>query len=153
MRPHLNKNPLSLVSVASLLLAASVATLLTAANPAPVINAGDKFEMKTIAFEDVTSDGLLKIRAELAFRHLQEDYFQWSSISRVNFEPFPGDAIGRCINGLTLLSRALHKPAPASLQEIMRRCPELANSDGYLGPKLPESRANEDVLAAHTGYA
>ena len=106
-----------------------------------------------IPFEDLTPDGLLKDRAELAFRHLQENYFQWDSISRVNFESFPGDAIGRTINGLTLLSRALHQPAPANLQEIMRRVPTLANSDGYLGPKLPESRANEDVLAGHNGYA
>lgn len=110
-------------------------------------------ELKTIPFEDLTPDGLLKARAELAFRHLQENYFQWDSISRVNFEPFPGDAIGRAINGLTLLSRALHQPAPANLQEIMRRVPAVANRDGYLGPKLPESRANEDVLAGHNGYA
>ena len=109
--------------------------------------------MKEIPFEDVTPDGLLKDRAELAFRHLQENYFQWDSISRVNFEPFPGDAIGRAINGLTLLSRALHQQAPANLQEIMRRVPAVANSDGYLGPKLPESRANEDVMAGHNGYA
>ena len=108
---------------------------------------------KEIPFEDVTPDGLLKGRAELAFRHLQENYFQWDSISRVNFEPFPGDAIGRTINGLTLLSRALHQQAPANLQEIMRRVPAVANSDGYLGPKLPESRANEDVMAGHNGYA
>ena len=109
--------------------------------------------MKTIPFEDLTPDGLLKARAELAFRHLQEAYFQWGSISCVNFDPFPGDAIGRAINGLTLLSRALHKQEPANLQEIMRRVPALASGHGYLGPKLPESRANEDVLAAHNGYA
>ena len=109
--------------------------------------------MKTIAFDDLAPGGLLKARAELAFHHLQEDYFQWESISRINFNPFPGDSIGRCINGLTLLSQALHQPVPVSLQEIMRRVPELANGDGYLGPKLPESRANEDVLAAHNGYA
>ena len=117
------------------------------------IAAGAESELKPIPFEDLTPGGLLKARTELAFHHLQEDYFQWGSISRVNFEPFPGDAIGRAINGLTLLSQALHQPAPASLLEIMRRVPELANSDGYLGPKLPDSRANEDVLAAHNGYA
>jgi len=39
--------------------------------------------IKEIPFEDVTPDGLLKDHAELAFRHLQEDYFQWDSISRV----------------------------------------------------------------------
>ncbi|MCX6872305.1 MAG: hypothetical protein NTW21_00625, partial [Verrucomicrobia bacterium] len=105
-----------------------------------------------IAFEDEIPDGLLKARADLAFSHLQEGYFQWDSISKVNFEPFPGDAIGRCINGLTLLSRALHKPAPANLLELVKRSPELHNADGYLGPKLPESRANEDVLAGHNGY-
>ena len=109
--------------------------------------------MKTIAFEDVAPEGLLKQRAKLSFAHLQDEYFQWPSLSKVNFEPFPGDAIGRCINGLTLLSRALHQPAPASLHEIVKRSAELHNSDGYLGPKLPESRANEDVLAAHNGYA
>lgn len=109
--------------------------------------------MKEIPFEDVIPDGVLKDRAGLAFRHLQETYFQWDSVSRVNFEPFPGDAIGRTINGLTLLSQALHQPEPASMKEIMRRVPQLANSDGYLGPKLPESRANEDTLAGHNGYA
>jgi hypothetical protein len=109
--------------------------------------------MKTIDFEDVTPEGLLKETAKLSFAHLQDGYFQWESISKVNFEPFPGDAIGRCINGLTLLSRALHQPAPASLHEIVKRSAELHNSDGYLGPQLPESRANEDVLAAHNGYA
>jgi len=118
-----------------------------------VASASAESQVKMIAFEDITPDGLLKARAELAFRHLQEDYFQWPSVSRVNFEPFPGDAIGRAINGLTLLSQALHQPAPASLQEIMRRVPALANSDGYLGPRLPDSRANEDVLAAHNGFA
>lgn len=108
---------------------------------------------QAILFKDVTPDGLLKERAELSFRHLQEPYFQWGNVSRVNFGPFPGDAIGRTINGLALLSQALHQPEPASLQEIMRRVPSVANSDGYLGPKLPESRANEDTLAGHNGYA
>lgn len=88
--------------------------------------------MKEIPFEDVTLGGLPKVRAELAFRHLQEEYFQWGIISRVNFDPFPGDAIGRAINGLTLLSRALHQQAPANLQKIRRRVPELAGS-GYYG--------------------
>ena len=109
--------------------------------------------MKTIPFQDITSSGLLNARAQLSFLRLQEDYYQWESISRVNFEPFPGDAIGRAINGLTLLSQALHEPMPDNLQEIMRRVPELSNADGYLGPQLPASRANEDVLAAHNGYA
>ena len=109
-------------------------------------------ELKTIPFEDITPDGLLKDRAESSFRRLQEPYFQWNNISRVNFEPFPGDAIGRTINGLTLLSQALNQPEPASLKEIMRRVPALANTDGYLGPKLPESRANEDTMAGHNGY-
>lgn len=107
---------------------------------------------EAISFEDFTPDGLLKARAELSFRRLQEPYFQWSNVSRVNFEAFPGDAIGRTINGLTLLSQALHQPEPASLKEIMRRLPSVANTDGYLGPKLPESRANEDTMAGHNGY-
>jgi len=109
--------------------------------------------MKHLAFADITIAGILKDRAELSFRRLQEGYFCWPSISKVNFAPFPGDAIGRDINGLTLLSMALHRPAPSNLQEIMRRLPELPNQDGYLGPILSESRANEDVLAAHNGLA
>ena len=91
-------------------------------------------ELKPIPFADLTPGGLLKARAELSFRRLQEPYFQWDHVSRVNFEPFPGDAIGRTINGLTLLSQALHQPEPASLKEIMRRGPEVTNADGYLGP-------------------
>lgn len=113
---------------------------------------GVERELKPIPFEDLTPDGLLKERAELSFRRLQEPYFQWDNVSRVNFEAFPGDALGRTINGLTLLSQALHQPEPASLKEIMRRVPEVANTDGYLGPKLPESRANEDTMAGHNGY-
>jgi hypothetical protein len=113
---------------------------------------GDKANLKPIPFEDQTPDGWLKARAELSFRRLQEPYFQWDHVSRVNFEAFPGDAIGRTINGLTLLSQALNQPEPASLKEIMRRVPTLANPDGYLGPKLPESRANEDTMAGHNGY-
>ena len=113
---------------------------------------GVEAELKPIPFKDFTPDGVLKARAELSFRRLQEPYFQWDNVSRVNFEPFPGDAIGRTINGLTLLSQALNQPEPASLKEIMRRVPALANSDGYLGPKLPESRANEDTMAGHNGY-
>lgn len=109
-------------------------------------------ELRPIPFKDITPDGLLKARAELSFRRLQEPYFQWDNVSRVNFGPFPGDALGRTINGLTLLSQALHQPEPASLKEIMRRVPSLANPDGYLGPKLPESRANEDTMAGHNGY-
>lgn len=109
--------------------------------------------MKHIAFADITAAGVLRDRAELSFKRLQEGHFCWPSISKVNFAPFPGDAIGRDINGLTLLCMALHRPAPSNLQEIMRRLPELQNTDGYLGPKLPESRANEDVLAAHNGLA
>jgi len=110
-------------------------------------------KIKPILFQDITSGGLLKDRAQLSFLRLQEDYYQWESISRVNLDPFPGDAIGRAINGLTLLSQALQEPMPDNLQEIMRRVPELSNADGYLGPQLPASRANEDVLAAHNGYA
>ncbi|MFN7341923.1 MAG: hypothetical protein ACK5TA_01160, partial [bacterium] len=109
-------------------------------------------ELRPIPFKDITPEGLLKARAELSFRRLQEPYFQWDNVSRVNFGPFPGDALGRTINGLTLLSQALHQPEPASLKEIMRRVPSLANPDGYLGPKLPESRANEDTMAGHNGY-
>jgi hypothetical protein len=105
-----------------------------------------------IEFEDITADGLLKARAELAFDHLHSDYFRWGNISKVNFEPFPGDAIGRCINALTLLSRALHREESSSLREIALRSHELKNEDGYLGPRLPESRANEDTLAGHNGY-
>ncbi len=113
---------------------------------------GDAANLKPIPFEDQTPDGWLKARAELSFRRLQEPYFQWDNVSRVNFGPFPGDALGRTINGLTLLSQALNRPEPASLKEIMRRVPSLANPDGYLGPKLPESRANEDTMAGHNGY-
>jgi len=113
---------------------------------------GDAANLKPIPFEDQTPDGWLKARAELSFRRLQEPYFQWDNVSRVNFGPFPGDALGRAINGLTLLSQALNRPEPASLKEIMRRVPSLANPDGYLGPKLPESRANEDTMAGHNGY-
>jgi hypothetical protein len=116
--------------------------------PAKGVEAG----LKPIPFEDHTSDGLLKARAELSFRRLQEPYFQWDNVSRVNFGPFPGDAIGRTINGLTLLSQALNQPEPASLKEIMSRVPSVTNPDGYLGPKLPESRANEDTMAGHNGY-
>jgi hypothetical protein len=117
-------------------------------NPAKGVEAN----LKPIPFADLAPDGLLKARAELSFRRLQEPYFQWDNVSRVNFEPFPGDAIGRTINGLTLLSQALNQPEPASLQEIMRRVPSVTNTDGYLGPKLPESRANEDTMAGHNGY-
>jgi hypothetical protein len=113
---------------------------------------GVEANLKPIPFADLAPDGLLKARAELSFRRLQEPYFQWDNVSRVNFGAFPGDALGRTINGLTLLSQALNQPEPASLKEIMRRVPSLANPDGYLGPKLPESRANEDTMAGHNGY-
>jgi len=106
---------------------------------------------KPVAFDDIQPGGLLESHAQLSFKRLQEEYFQWNSISSVNFKRFPGDAIGRCINGLTLLSQALHQPATPNLLEIIRRYDELANSDGYLGPILPETRANEDVIAAHNG--
>ena len=114
---------------------------------------GGAAEPKPIPFGDQVPGGLLKDRAEMSFRRLQEPYFQWDNVSRVNFGPIPGDALGRTINGLALLSQALHQPEPASLKEIMRRVPTLANPDGYLGPKLPESRANEDTMAGHNGYA
>jgi hypothetical protein len=114
---------------------------------------GVEANLKPIPFADLAPDGLLKARAELSLRRLQEPYFQWDNVSRVNFGPFPGDALGRTINGLTLLSQALNQPEPASLKEIIRRVPSLANPDGYLGPKLPESRANEDTMAGHNGYA
>ncbi|MFN5738057.1 MAG: hypothetical protein ACK47H_05690, partial [Akkermansiaceae bacterium] len=78
---------------------------------------GDAANLKPIPFEDQTPDGWLKARAELSFRRLQEPYFQWDNVSRVNFGPFPGDALGRAINGLTLLSQALNRPEPASLKE------------------------------------
>ena len=109
--------------------------------------------MKSIDFSDINIAGILKDRAELSLTRLQEEYYCWPSISKVNFTSCPGDAIGRTINGLTLLCMALHRPVPVNLQEIMRRLPELQNQDGYLGPTLPESRANEDVLAAHNGLA
>jgi uncharacterized protein len=108
--------------------------------------------LQPIEFEDVTPEGLLKTRAELAYGHLYGDYFRWENISKVNFEPFPGDAIGRSINALTLLSRALHREESPNLKEIVTRSEELRNQDGYLGPLLPESRANEDTLAGHNGY-
>lgn len=123
-------------------------TLLTALLLAPLsaIHAGENLEqqfqnpakgveanLKPIPFADLAPDGLLKARAELSFRRLQEPDFQWDNVSRVNFGAFPGDALGRTINGLTLLSQALNQPEPASLKEIMRRVPSLANPDGYLG--------------------
>ena len=128
------------------------AALLLALMASMASTKGVESQLKPIPFEDQTPDGLLKARAEMSFRRLQEPYFQWDNVSRVNFGPFPGDALGRTINGLTLLSQALHQPEPASLKEIMRRVPTLANPDGYLGPKLPESRANEDTMAGHNGY-
>ena len=94
---------------------------------------GVEAELKPIPFKDFTPDGVLKARAELSFRRLQEPYFQWDNVSRVNFEAFPGDAIGRTINGLTLLSQALNQPEPASLKEIMRRVPSLANPAAISG--------------------
>jgi hypothetical protein len=126
------------------------ATLAQTAPPTPA--KGVEAGLKPIPFADHTSDGLLKARAELSFRRLQDPYFQWDNVSRVNFEAFPGDAIGRTINGLTLLSQALNQPESASLKEIMSRVPSVTNPDGYLGPKLPESRANEDTMAGHNGY-
>ena len=136
----------------SLALVASLQAGENLGQQSPKPSKGGAAELKPIPFEDQTPDGLLKDRAELSFRRLQEPYFQWDNVSRVNFEAFPGDALGRTINGLTLLSQALTKPEPASLKEIMRRVPTLANPDGYLGPKLPESRANEDTMAGHNGY-
>ncbi len=106
---------------------------------------------KPTDFKDIKQHGFLESRLKLSLQRLQEDYFQWSSISTINFEMFPGDAVGRCINGLTLLSQALHQPATSNLEEIMRRSDELFNSEGYLGAKLPVTRANEDVMAGHNG--
>ncbi len=49
----------------------------------------------------------------MSFRRLQEPCFQWDNVFRVNFGHFPGDALGRTINGLTLLSQALNQPRSA----------------------------------------
>ena len=38
---------------------------------------GVEAELKPIPFKDFTPDGVLKARAELSFRRLQEPYFQW----------------------------------------------------------------------------
>ncbi|MFZ9915120.1 MAG: hypothetical protein ACO3IB_07245 [Phycisphaerales bacterium] len=139
----------------ALLAAATASGVAVLAVPAPVpahVPAHAEPPARPIDFEDLIPEGLLKARGELAFDHLHSDYFRWDNISKVNFEPFPGDAIGRCINALTLLSRALHREASPSLQEIVTRSHDLKNEDGYLGPRLPESRANEDTLAGHNGY-
>lgn len=115
-------------------------------------NGQSKFSVKKpIAFQDIQAQGLLESRLKLSLTRLQDEYFQWKSISEVNREAFPGDAVGRNINGLTLLSQALHKPAPTNLKDIMSHYNELENSEGYFGKVLPDSRANEDVMAGHNG--
>ena len=108
-------------------------------------------EKKSISFQDIQAQGLLEKHLQLSFNRLQEDYFQWKSISEINRKSFPGDAVGRCINGLTLLSQVLHLPAPSNLKDIMANYHELENSEGYFGALLPDSRANEDVMAGHNG--
>jgi hypothetical protein len=100
-----------------------------------------RLTQKPMAFEDIKPHGLLDTRLKLSFKRLQEAYFQWNSISKVNFEMFPGDAVGRNINGLTLLSQALHQPATANLQEIIGRYDELVNREGYLGAILPPHKS------------
>ncbi|NCB08160.1 MAG: hypothetical protein EOM73_08360, partial [Bacteroidia bacterium] len=115
-------------------------------------NGQSKFSgKKAIAFQDIQAQGLLEKHLQLSYNRLQDDYFQWKSISEVNRESFPGDAVGRCINGLTLLSQALHQTAPSNLKDIMANYHELENNEGYLGALLPASRANEDVMAGHNG--
>ncbi len=115
-------------------------------------NGQSKFSgKKAIAFQDIHAQGLLEKRLQLSYNRLQDDYFQWESISEINRESFPGDAVGRCINGLALLSQALHQPAPSNLKDIMANYHELENSEGYFGALLPASRANEDVMAGHNG--
>jgi len=118
---------------------------------APAVR-GAEPAMKAPELGDIVPEGMLRQRAELSAQRLQHAYYQWPSISKVNFSPFPGDAIGRNILGLTLLARTCRQDAPANLQEIMKRLGELECPDGYLGPPLPAGRANEDVLAAHNGY-
>lgn len=100
---------------------------------------------------DAVADGYLRRRLELSYRRLQEPYFQWEQISKLNIEEFPGDALGRAINGLTFLGQGLRTGQSANLKEIIERLPQLRNRDGYLGRELPADRADEDSVAGHNG--
>ena len=66
---------------------------------------------------------------------------------KVGFGPFPGDALGRTINGLTLLSQALNQPEPASLKEIIRRA-AMANSSSGTAVTTPEKMISALIHAS-----
>ena len=100
---------------------------------------------------DALADGYLRKRLELSYRRLQEPYFQWAQISKLNIDEFPGDALGRAINGLSFLGQGLRTAPSANLEEIIERLPQLRNREGYLGRLLPPDRADEDSVAGHNG--
>ncbi len=100
---------------------------------------------------DALADGYLRQRLALSYKRLQEPYFQWKQISKLNIEEFPGDALGRAINGLSFLGQSLRRGPSANLKEIIERLPQLRNREGYLGRLLPADRADEDSVAGHNG--
>ena len=113
--------------------------------------------LQVIPFEDIRQDeGLLRRRARYTFdlysayspQHvLTLNYGTTSSKSK-----FPGDTIGRYILSTTLLARALHEPAPDTLENVMNALPSMLNEEGYLGWVLPKDRADETGLA-NIGWA
>jgi uncharacterized protein len=108
--------------------------------------------IRFIEFEDITpAEGLLLKRARYTYdmykAYTPEHVLKLNYSTKPSDKAFPGDTIGRYILSATLLSRALHEPAPETLKKVMAALPAMLNAEGYLGWVLPPDRADETGLS------
>ena len=100
--------------------------------------------------DGISPAGDLLRRSEMLFGRLQDPLFHFEFLSKMSMPDAPGDALGRAILALTLLSRLLNQRSPF-LNEIVSHLPERLNVQGYIGDVTPAGFANESQLAGHNG--
>jgi hypothetical protein len=103
----------------------------------------------TLAFENITVKGEMKMRALANFDRLERDKYlpQNLFITEAESGGWPGDTEGRTILALTLLSQATHR-TPNYLSEIMQIFPTKLNAQGYFGTIYGDT-ISEQQLSSH----
>ncbi|MEI8312837.1 MAG: hypothetical protein WCH98_18970 [Verrucomicrobiota bacterium] len=104
-----------------------------------------------IAFEKITIEGEMAVRAGLSMARLEGKWYRPDEVFTADTHGWPGDWEGRIILALALLGQATHRE-PAYLDEIIESIPRHLNEKGYLGNILPHGVSDEQQLAGHSWF-